>query len=97
MFTTIIGRVDPDPNLLKPHRHLISQAIKGLGAIADESVLIGDSLSDIEGARNAGVLSVGYANKPGKLARFNAARADAVISSMGELLPHLAQHQAVTD
>jgi HAD superfamily hydrolase (TIGR01509 family) len=97
LFTTIIGRADPDPDLLKPHPHLISQAIEELGAVPAESVLIGDSLSDIEGARSAGVLSVGYANKPGKLERFTTAGADAVITSMGELTPHLLEHQAVAD
>jgi HAD superfamily hydrolase (TIGR01509 family) len=97
LFTTIIGRTDPDPRLLKPDPHLISQAVKDLDATPAECVLIGDSLSDIEGARNAGTLSIGYANKPGKLERFTAAGADAVITSMGELLPLLNQRQAARD
>ncbi len=97
MFTRIIGRTDPDPDLLKPNPHLITRAVKELGADPADCVLIGDSLSDIEGARNAGVLSIGYANKPGKLERFTAGRADAVIASMGELLPYLAKRQAVSD
>lgn len=91
MFTRIIGRTDPDPDLLKPNAHLITRAVKELGADPADCVLVGDSLSDIEGARNAGILSVGYANKAGKLERFTAARADAVIRSMGELLPQLAE------
>jgi HAD superfamily hydrolase (TIGR01509 family) len=97
MFTRIIGRTDPDPDLLKPNPHLITRAIKELGADPTECVLIGDSLSDIDGARNAGIFSVGYANKPGKLERFTAAGADAVITSMGELLPHLAERQPTSD
>jgi HAD superfamily hydrolase (TIGR01549 family) len=97
MFTRIIGRTDPDPDLLKPNPHLIIRAVKELGADPAECVLIGDSLSDIDGARSAGVLSIGYANKPGKLERFTAARADAVITSMGELLPHLPERQAASD
>jgi len=97
MFTRIIGRTAPDPDLLKPNPHLITRAVKELGTDPTECVLIGDSLSDIEGARNAGVLSVGYANKPGKLERFTAAGADAVITSMGELLPHLTKREAVSD
>ncbi|MDN3356128.1 HAD family hydrolase [Actinomadura sp. DC4] len=97
MFTRIIGRTDPDPDLLKPSPHLITRAVKELGADSAECVLIGDSLSDIEGARNAGVFNVGYANKPGKLERFTTAGADAVITSMGELLPHLAERQAASD
>jgi HAD superfamily hydrolase (TIGR01549 family) len=96
MFTRIIGRTDPDPDLLKPNPHLITRAVKELGTDPAGCVLIGDSLSDIEGARNAGVLSIGYANKPGKLERFTAAGADAVITSMGELLPYLAERQAAS-
>jgi HAD superfamily hydrolase (TIGR01509 family) len=93
-FTAIVGRTDPDPRLLKPAPELINRAIKALGADPAECVLIGDSLSDIEGARNAGTLSIGYANKPGKRERFTTAGADAIITDMAELLPHLSQHQA---
>jgi HAD superfamily hydrolase (TIGR01549 family) len=53
-FDVIVGRSDAYPDLLKPHPHLITQAIKELGAEPSNCVLIGDSLSDIEGARNAG-------------------------------------------
>ncbi|MCO6005249.1 HAD family phosphatase [Actinoallomurus purpureus] len=87
LFTAVIGRTDPDPRLLKPDPHLISQAVKELNAAPADCVLIGDSLSDIEGARSAGTLSIGYANKPGKLERF--AAADAVITNMAELIPGL--------
>jgi HAD superfamily hydrolase (TIGR01509 family) len=97
LFNSIIGRTDPDPRLLKPDLHLISQAVKELDATPAECVLIGDSLSDIEGAHNAGTLSVGYANKPGKLERFTAAGADAVITNMGELIPLLNQRQTARD
>jgi HAD superfamily hydrolase (TIGR01509 family) len=97
LFRTTIGRVNPDPDLLKPHPHLINRAIEELGVAPAEGVLIGDSLSDIEGARNAGALSIGYANKLGKRDRFTTAKADAVITNMEELLPHLAEHQPVID
>jgi beta-phosphoglucomutase-like phosphatase (HAD superfamily) len=93
MFTRIIGRTD----LLKPNPHLITRAVKELGADSVECVLIGDSLSDIEGTRNTGILSIGYAKKPGKLERFTRAGADAVITSMGELLPHLTERQTASD
>ncbi|GLY79732.1 HAD family hydrolase [Actinoallomurus iriomotensis] len=93
-FTAIVGRTDPDPRLLKPHPELINRAVRGLAANPAECVLIGDSLSDIEGARNAGTLSIGYANKPGKHERFTTAGADAIITDMAELLPHLSEHQA---
>lgn len=93
-FAVIVGRSDADPALLKPHPHLITQAVKELGVDPHRCVLIGDSLSDIEGAQNAETLSIGYANKPGKQERFTAAGADATITDMAELLPHLSEHQA---
>lgn len=97
MFRTINGRTDPDPGLLKPNAHLIAHTVKELGASPTECVLIGDSLSDIEGSRNAGVLSIGYANKPGKIEHFSAAGADAVITSMEQLLLLLIGSDAATD
>lgn len=93
LFSAIIGRADPNPDLLKPNPHLIRQAIEELGASFAESVLIGDSVSDIEGARNAGTLSIGYANKPGKQERFTTAGADAIITDMAELIPHLSERE----
>lgn len=94
LFSAIIGRTDPNPDLLKPNPHLIRQAIEDLGALFAETVLIGDSLSDIEGARNAGTLSIGYANKPGKRERFTTAGAHAIITDMAELIPPLSEHEA---
>ncbi|WP_234361448.1 HAD family hydrolase [Plantactinospora sp. BB1] len=49
-----------------------------------DCLLVGDSLSDIQAARAAGVVAIGYANKPGKRERFGAA--DAVIDSMADLV-----------
>ena len=97
LFTAIIGRTDPDPRLLKPDPHLIGQAVKELNATPVDCVLIGDSLSDIQGAQNAGTLSIGYANRPGKQERFTTAGADAIITNMAELIPHLTQRQPATD
>lgn len=76
-----------DPALLKPHPHLVTQAINTLGAEPARCVLIGDSLSDIESAKAAGARSIGYANKPHKAQPFHDARADAVITDMGQLIP----------
>jgi HAD superfamily hydrolase (TIGR01509 family) len=89
LFTATIGRSDPDPRLLKPDSHLIRKAINELGADPAACVLIGDSLSDIEAAHKAGILGLGYANKPGKFERFTTEGADAVIADMGELIRFL--------
>lgn len=76
-----------DPALLKPHPHLIAQAIDRLGADPEKCVLIGDSVSDVHGAERAGIPAIGYANAPGQAYRLHAAGAAAVITRMTQLLP----------
>jgi len=53
------------------------------GAEVRNCTLIGDSLTDIEAARAAGVRVVGYANKAWKVDAFSAA--DAVVTSMEDI------------
>ncbi|BCJ65885.1 HAD family hydrolase [Polymorphospora rubra] len=81
----VIGRAYADPGRMKPNPEPILRAVRALGIPASRCVLIGDSMSDIDGARAAGVRSVGYANRPSKVESLRAAGADAVITSMGEL------------
>lgn len=83
-----IGRHEKmDPRRLKPDPYLVRSALKHLPAAPDEAVFIGDSPSDIEAGRVAGVATIGYANKPGK--RKKLAEADAVIDSLDELVSAL--------
>ncbi|MEU8045890.1 HAD-IA family hydrolase [Micromonospora echinofusca] len=72
------------PERMKPDPFPVLAAGRELGAEPAECVLVGDSVSDIEAAHAAGVAAIGYANKPGKRERFDAA--DAVIDSMAELV-----------
>ncbi|TCB89252.1 HAD family phosphatase [Micromonospora zingiberis] len=81
----IVGRSYADPDRMKPNPAPILQAVNALGTTAGRCVLIGDSLSDIDGAGAAGVRSIGYANRSAKAERFRAAGADAVITNMGEV------------
>jgi phosphoglycolate phosphatase len=78
----VSARNTPDVTLLKPSPHLLRKAATALTVPPGECTFIGDSLSDIEAARTAGVRSLGYANKPGKIARFKTAGADATIEAM---------------
>lgn len=82
----VTARASHDPALLKPSPHLIQQAITGLGATLAECVLIGDSTTDTQAARLAGIDSIGYANKPGKHASLAAAGSAAVVSSLADLV-----------
>ena len=82
----VSARIRPDPALLKPSPHLIEQAMTGLGAPPAECVLVGDTTTDMQATRLAGIDSIGYANKPGKHDSLAAAGATAVISSLADLV-----------
>jgi phosphoglycolate phosphatase len=84
-ISLIVARTNHDPALLKPSPHLITQAVEALNAEPGECTLVGDSVTDIDGARLASVQSIGYANKPGKQERLTAAGAGTIINSMADL------------
>jgi phosphoglycolate phosphatase len=93
----VIARTSHDPDLLKPSPHLIERAVDALSAEPDECTLVGDSVTDIQGARHAGVRSIGYANRPDKREQFATAQADAIIDSLAELALRLRAHAAGSD
>lgn len=80
----VIGRNFADPSAMKPNPVPILSAVRALNAEPNDCILVGDSLSDIEGAAAAGVRAIGYANRPWKIAAFGAA--DVVVTSMSEVL-----------
>lgn len=90
----VVARTSHAPALLKPSPHLINKAIHGLDADPAESALVGDSFTDIEAAHSAGVASIGYANKPGKLEHMIQLQAGAIITSMADLVLSLRAHPA---
>ncbi|SCL14040.1 HAD family hydrolase [Micromonospora inyonensis] len=81
----VVGRAYADPTHMKPNPAPILQAVGAVGEPPSRCVLVGDSLSDIDGAHAAGVRVIGYANRPRKVEAFRAAGADVVITSMGDL------------
>ncbi|MFG1607434.1 HAD family hydrolase [Actinoplanes sp. NPDC049265] len=81
----IVGRAHAEPRRMKPNPEPILRVVHTLGLAPDRTVLVGDSLSDIEGSRAAGVRSIGYANRPPKAEAFRQAGADVVIDSMGAI------------
>lgn len=91
-FAAIVARTSPDPELLKPSPHLIEAAVSKLDTDSAAATLVGDSITDIQAARLAGVNSIGYANKPGKYKQMTAERAGAVINSMSNLALTLRTH-----
>ena len=81
----VVARTSHDPALLKPSPHLITQAVEALDTEPEECTLVGDSVTDVQGARLAGVHSIGYANEPGKPESLSAAGAGAIINSLADL------------
>jgi len=84
-ISLVVARTHHDPALLKPSPHLITQAVRALNAEPGECTLVGDSVTDVQGAHLASVQSIGYANKPGKRERLTAAGAGAIINSLADL------------
>lgn len=82
----IAARVDADPGLLKPNPHLLHEAMRQRTAKPGECVMVGDSATDIEAARAAGVAVIAYANKPGKRAALAKLWPDAIVSDTIELV-----------
>jgi HAD superfamily hydrolase (TIGR01662 family) len=88
MVTTIVGRPFAQPDLMKPHPFSLLAAAEMLNIQVTQAVLVGDSTTDIEAANNAGMLSIGFANKPHKLKRLSSAGATSIIeghAGMAEL------------
>jgi HAD superfamily hydrolase (TIGR01509 family) len=88
----VAARTNCDPAILKPSPSLIEQAANKLSAPVSTCVVIGDSPTDIESARRARALSVGYARTSADRERLMAAGANAVIFSMVELALGLRAH-----
>ena len=79
----VVGRPYAEPHRMKPNSEPVRQAAHMLSVHPADTLLIGDSLSDIEAARGAGVACVGLANKVAKWDRL--AEADIVIGDMDML------------
>lgn len=82
----VSGRVHANPALMKPNPFSLQLAADRLGVSVADTVLIGDTITDIEASHAARAASIGYADKPGKRERLSQAGADAVIDSMAALL-----------
>jgi phosphoglycolate phosphatase len=81
----VVGRPYLRPDLMKPEQHTVLRALVIAGASARSAVLIGDSVSDIEVARAAGVGSIGFAKTAQRGTELREAGADAITDSMARL------------
>ncbi|MEV4514495.1 HAD-IA family hydrolase [Dactylosporangium sp. NPDC049525] len=82
----VVGRYENMPaQLLKPNPHLLNLALDHLSIAADVAVFVGDSVTDVKAGHATGVQTIGFANKPGKRERLNAAGAVTVIDRLAAL------------
>ncbi|WP_158852329.1 HAD family hydrolase [Saccharothrix deserti] len=82
LIHTVSARTNSDPTLLKPNAHLVDQAVASVNVRPSRCTLIGDSSSDISAGRATGTRTIGYANKPGKVATLSSPQAHAIVTSM---------------
>jgi HAD superfamily hydrolase (TIGR01509 family) len=79
------GRAAGQPDRMKPDPWSVLHTAHAQHVPTSACVLVGDSVADIVAATTAGAVSIGYANKPGKVTRLYQAGAATVISDMHSL------------
>ncbi|MEI5099203.1 phosphotransferase [Streptomyces sp. PmtG] len=80
------GRTDR-PDLLKPHPDSLERALRALDAKPVDTLMIGDTVADLDASRRADVrFFVGYARNEDKAAPLRAAGAEFVVDSLAPLL-----------
>jgi HAD superfamily hydrolase (TIGR01509 family) len=84
----IYGRTQ-DLSLLKPHPHCLNRALSALGAKPSEALMIGDTATDFEAAKSAGVRFMGYARNEAKEKVLRKAGAEVVVGSFEPVLEML--------
>jgi HAD superfamily hydrolase (TIGR01509 family) len=80
-----VARSQSDPNLLKPNPFLVEIAASRLGVEPAACVLLGDSVTDVAAAKQAGAASIAFANKPGKTPALSAVGPDALIHGLDQI------------
>ncbi|MFF2075622.1 HAD family hydrolase [Kitasatospora sp. NPDC058162] len=88
----VFGRAPGDPSSMKPNPRLLLEAMEAAGTAPGQCIFIGDAARDVEAGEAASVLTIGYANKPGKDAKLAAAGAVVVVRSMELIADALVAH-----
>lgn len=84
-FPHVYGRT-PNLDLMKPNPYCLEEAIKAMGAVPSATLMIGDTATDLEAARQAGVSFLGYARNTRKERILREAGAEVVVGSMEQVL-----------
>lgn len=83
--SAVVGRHYRRPDLMKPNPWPLARAVELLGASPARTVLVGDSVTDVEACHAGGVGCIALANKPGKREAFTRAGAHVIVDDMAEL------------
>ncbi|GAA1680964.1 HAD family hydrolase [Fodinicola feengrottensis] len=81
----VVGRPHAWPSKMKPHPYSLELAADFLGVSLADCALVGDSVSDIEACKRAGVFPIGYAKTPQRGVELAEAGAAIVVDEMSEL------------
>jgi phosphoglycolate phosphatase-like HAD superfamily hydrolase len=95
--SSVVGRAYADPARMKPNPEPILRGAQAVNTEPGRSVIIGDSVSDIDGGRAAGVRLIGYANRPSKVDAFSRAGAEVIVTSMGSIAEALIRRYETAD
>ena len=83
--TALIGRELGRPDLMKPNPHALRKASAALGVSPADTVMVGDSVSDIVAAHSVSAMAIGYGKTPRRAVELTTAGADVVIEAMPAL------------
>jgi phosphoglycolate phosphatase len=85
LVQAVIARVPGQPELMKPHPSAVERALDILDRPAHQSVLVGDSVTDIQVSLTTGIRSIGFAKSAARGRELASAGADAITDSMAAL------------
>ncbi|MGF0118273.1 HAD family hydrolase [Promicromonospora sp. Marseille-Q5078] len=83
----VVGRPERRPDLMKPNTFMVEEALRIMGSLPDEVVLVGDAVSDVRVAHLAGIRAIGYAKNPVRGRELETVGADALAETMIAILP----------
>jgi beta-phosphoglucomutase-like phosphatase (HAD superfamily) len=78
----VVGRSHAKPQEMKPHTRPLRRALALLRVPPHQALLIGDSVTDIQVGKEAGVHTVAFVNRPDKLESLVAESPDALVENM---------------
>lgn len=84
--SSVCGRESGDTTLLKPNPHLLLKALSSLGSDPEQTVFVGDSVSDVVAAHKANVACIAFANRPEKVAVLRRQDPSGIVTALAELL-----------